>query len=285
MFRIKLWLGLLAFLGAAALIVWVLQDERALVLHPKGIIAREELKLIKTNIALMLLVVLPTLILLFVTAWRYRASHAKAKYDPEPNHRPWKEIVLWVIPSLVIAVMAVVTWKATHELDPYQPLKSEVRPLTIQVVALDWKWLFIYPEQGIATVNFVQFPAKRPIHFALSADGSPMNSFWIPELSGQIYAMTGMVTPLHLMADGEGEYRGRAAEINGRGFADMTFIAKSSSEEDFEVWVQQVKRSSLQLTDKVYEQLSKPSEKIPVLFYSQVEEKLFEQIMMRYMHP
>ncbi len=192
----------------------------------------------------MLIIIVPTFILLFVVAWKYRAKNAKAKYDPEHSHGVFGELILWMIPSVVIAVMAVITWNATHKLDPYKPLESEVKPLTIQVVALDWKWLFIYPEQGIATLNFVQFPERTPIHFELSADGSPMNSFWIPQLSGQIYSMTGMTTQLHIMADGPGEYTGRAAEINGEGFADMTFVAKSTSQSDFEDWVAERKTIS-----------------------------------------
>ena len=181
--------------------------------------------------------------------------------------------------------MAVRTWDATHQLDPFKPLESEVKPLTIQVVALDWKWLFIYPEQEIATVNFVQIPARTSIHFMLSADGSPMNSFWIPQLSGQIYSMSGMTTSLHMMADVPGIYTGRAAEINGEGYADMTFVVKSTTEADFDAWIASVKQSSLQLTDPIYNELIKPSIKNPVTLYSYVEKDLYNKIVMKYMHP
>jgi cytochrome o ubiquinol oxidase subunit 2 len=197
-----------------------------------------------------------------------------------------KQAILWLIPTGIVAVMAVISWHYTHALDPYKPLTNGVKPLNIQVVALDWKWLFIYPEQGIATVNFVQFPANTPIHFSLAADDSPMNSFWIPELSGQIYSMTGMSTSLHVMADGPGSYRGRAAEINGVGYADMTFVAKSSETEDFAGWVASVKQSPLQLTYATYEDLIQPSIHHPVTLYSFVEEGMYHQIMMKYMyHP
>lgn len=260
--RIKFAIGILAILCMALAIFFVLKSESALVTHPKGIMAHKELHLIATNIHLMLIVVVPTLILLFVVAWKYRAKNSKAKYEPEHSHGAFGEMILWMIPSAVIAVMTVVTWKAAHELDPYKPLESEVKPLAIQVVALDWKWLFIYPEQGIASVNFVQIPAQTPIDLALAADGSPMNSFWIPELSGQIYAMSGMTTQLHIMADAPGVYAGRAAEINGKGFADMTFVAKSTSQADFDDWVAEVKQSPLQLTDRMYNELSKPSRTI-----------------------
>lgn len=282
---IKFVIALLAIVSTAIAIFFVLRNENALLAHPKGVIARSELKLIHTNILLMLIVVVPTFILLFFVAWKFRDKNAKAKYDPEQTHGPFKELVLWIIPSIVIAVMAVITWKATHELDPYKPLAGDVKPLTIQVVALDWKWLFIYPEQGIATLNFVQFPAQTPIHLALSADGSPMNSFWIPQLSGQIYSMTGMVTPLHIMADGPGVYTGRAAEINGKGFADMTFVVKSTSQSDFDDWVEQVRRSPQELTDPIYDDLVKPSHNVPITLYSHVEKGLFRKIVMKYMHP
>lgn len=282
--RAKFIVGMLAIIGVALAIYFVLKSEKALVANPKGIIAHSELHLIKTNILLMLIVVVPTFILLFTVAWKYRSKNTKAKRSPERSHGVFSELILWVIPSLVIAVMAVITWKAAHKLDPYQPLTSEVEPLVIQVVALDWKWLFIYPKQGIATVNFVQFPDRTPIQFALSADGSPMNSFWIPQLSGQIYAMTGMTTPLHLMADAPGIYAGRAAEINGRGFAGMTFVVKSTSPAEFNEWVEEVKRSPLQLASSTYDELAKPSEHNPVTLYSSVEEDLFNKIVMKYMY-
>jgi cytochrome o ubiquinol oxidase subunit II len=283
--RIKFVIGILAILSLALAIFFLLRSENALLTHPKGVIARSELELIGTNYLLMLIVVVPTLIALFWIAWKYRANNPKAKYDPEHSHGVFGELILWMIPSVVIAVMAVITWYATHELDPYKPLKSEVKTLKIQVMALDWKWLFIYPEQGIASVNYVHFPDRTPIHFSLSADGSPMNSFWLPQLSGQIYCMSGMITPLHIMADGPGEYTGRAAEINGVGFADMTFIAKSSSQSDFDDWVAQVKQSSFKLTDSIYNEMAKSSTNIPITFYSYVEEGLFDKIVMKYMHP
>ncbi len=202
--RITPIIGILAILGALLAAFFVLRSENALLTHPKGIIAQSELDLIVINYCLMLIVIVPTFILLFVTIRKYHAKNSKVKSDPEHALSVFGELILWMIPSIVIAVMVVITWKAAHELDPYKPIKSEVKPLTIQVVALDWKWLFIYPEQGIATLNFVQFPAGTPIHFELAADGSPMNSFWIPQLSGQIYSMTGMTTQLHIMADEPG---------------------------------------------------------------------------------
>lgn len=280
--RIKFIVAVFAVLITAIAIFFVLSNEKALVAHPKGVIAEGELKLMITHILLMLCVVTPTLVLLFVTAWRYRANNAKAQYDPDHAHGLVGKVILWVIPSVVVVVMAIFTWDATHKLDPYKPLVSEVKPLTIQVVALDWKWLFIYPEQGIASVNLVQFPENTPIHFVLTADGSPMNSFWMPQLSGQIYAMTGMVTSLHLMANAPGEYTGRAAEINGEGFAGMTFVAHAGSQSDFETWVDKVKQLPQQLTHQTYDELTKPSVNHPVALYSHVEEGLFNRIVEKY---
>ena len=284
--RPKLLVGIVAVFIAILAIYFVLTSESALVAHPKGMIAKKELSLIKTNILLMLVVAVPTLILLFTIAWKYREKNSKkTKYELQQSSGLFSGALFWLIPSVVIAVMAVITWRATHELDPYQPIQSETQPLTIQVVALDWKWLFIYPAQGIAALNLVQFPERTPIRFELCADGSPMNSFWIPQLSGQIYSMTGMVTPLHMMADGIGEYAGRAAEINGDGFADMTFVAKSTSLIDFNAWVTEVKRSPLKLTSIFYDELLRPSKNNPVALYSFVEEDLFHHIVMKYMQP
>jgi cytochrome o ubiquinol oxidase subunit II len=271
-------LALASLLIAIVAIYFALQSDKAVVFHPKGPIAKGELTLIITNISLMLILVIPTLLALFFVAWKYRAN--RGKQTPETTHKGWKEGVLWLIPSLLIAVMAIITWPATHKLDPYKPLSQE--ELKIQVVALDWKWLFIYPEQKIASLNFVQFPANVPIYFELTADGSPMNSFWIPALSGQIYAMSGMTTPLHLMAAEPGVFVGKAAEINGKGYADMTFMAKSTSQTAFEEWVERAKESPLQLTDTAYEQLVQRSEKNPVILYSSVEDKLFQKIVHKY---
>lgn len=279
-------IGTLAILCAAVAIFFVLRSEKALVTHPAGIISQRELEVIGIVILLMLIVVVPTYILLFATVWKQRSQKkVKAIADPEHSHSAFGEIMMWVIPFIVIVVMAVHNWNATHELDPFKPLKSNEKPLTIQVIALDWKWLFIYPEQGIATVNFVQFPEHTPIHFFLTGDGAPMNSFWIPQLSGQIYAMTGMATQLHLIADKRGEYRGRAAEMNGMGYSDMTFVAKATSQSEFEQWVEHISQSSEHLTHDLYRELAAPSVKNPVAFYSNVEKGIFNNIMMTYMNP
>lgn len=281
----KFLIGLLAIIMGTIGIVIVLTNENALVIHPKGVIAQNELELIITNIVLMLLIIIPTYILLFTVVWKYCIKKEDAKYDPNHTYGPLGEQLMWGLPSIVVVVMAIVTWDATHKLNPYKPIESKVNPLAIQVVALNWKWLFIYPELGIATLNYLHIPEKTPIHLTLTADGAPMNSFWIPQLSGQIYSMTGMSTQLNLMADGLGEYVGRAVEINGEGYADMTFSVKSMSSEDFKDWIAQVKKSSLHLTEEAYDDLVKPSVNKSVIPFSEVENDLYHKIIHKYMYP
>jgi len=263
----------------------VLINEKAVVFHPKGIIAKKELELIITNIILMLLIIVPTFILLFTVVYKYCIKKENAEYDPDHTFSWTGQLLMWVIPSLIVVVMAIITWNATHQLNPYKPLESHDKPLSVQVVALNWKWLFIYPELGIATLNYMHIPERVPIHLKLAADGSPMNSFWIPQLSGQIYAMTGMSTQLHLMAEGPGEYMGREVEINGEGYADMTFPVKSSSIKDFENWVSEVRKSSLHLTEDRYNELVQPAVNKSVIFFSDVEKNLYQKILRRYMYP
>jgi cytochrome o ubiquinol oxidase subunit II len=282
---VKLFLIFAAVLSIAFSLFFIFHGEKVQVFQPKGMIAKEELNLILFNVALMLVILLPTFVLLLVTAWKYRASNAKAEYNPEKKYGKLNQFILWSLPSVIVLIMAVYTWKATHQLDPYKRIDPKEQELVIQVVALDWKWLFIYPEQDIATLNYVQFPEKKPIRFELVADGSPMNSFWIPQLSGQIYCMTGMVTPLHVVADGVGSYSGKAAEINGEGYAKMRFIAKSTSEADFDSWVEIVKDSPLQLDHKAYAELLMPSIDHPAAFYSGVEKDLFKTIIMKVNEP
>lgn len=275
----------LAILIGVVGIVVVLTNENALIVHPKGVIARDELRLIITNILLMLLIIVPTYILLFFVFWKYCIKNKDAPYDPEHTHGPIGEWMMWGLPSIIVVIMAIVTWYATHALNPYKPIESEEKPLTVQVIALDWKWLFIYPELGIATLNDFHLPERVPIHLRLTADHSPMNSFWIPQLSGQIYSMTGMSTQLYLMADGPGKYVGRAVEINGEGYSDMTFSVTSTSQQDFEEWVAQVRASSHRLTEEIYADLVKPSIIKSITLFSDVEKDIYKKTVHKYMYP
>ncbi len=251
--------------------------------NPKGPIAAQQKSLIITAVLLMLIVVIPVFIMTFYISWKYRA-HKKSKYTPNWDFSPKLEFIWWAFPAVIIILIAAMTWKSSHALDPYKPLESNVKPITIQVVALEWKWLFIYPEQNIATINFIEFPEKTPIHFELTAD-APMNSFWIPQLGGQMYAMAGMTTQLNLEANEPGEFAGSAAEINGHGFSDMNFLAKAAPAADFETWIASIKQSAPSLSNKTYEDLALPSSNNSKTFYSSVENNLFDRVIMKYMAP
>jgi cytochrome o ubiquinol oxidase subunit 2 len=263
---------------------WHLHDTNIAILNPKGPIARQERNLIYVALGLSLIVVVPVFTLTGLFAWRYREGNTKAKYSPDLAGNRIAETIWWVIPTVLITVLAVITWRASHNLDPYKPISSVNKPLTIQVVALDWKWLFIYPQQNIASVNFFQFPNNTPLNFEITSD-APMNSFWIPQLGGQIYAMPGMSTQLHLMATSYGSYNGSSANISGEGFAGMTFTAKSTSKTDFNNWVSSVKRSSKQLGSSQYGSLSQPSQNNPMAFYSSAENGLYNSIVDKYAGP
>lgn len=282
----KLKLVFLLLLGLELLILamWFLGGIEIPVLDPKGLIAREERNLLVTVTAIMLIIIVPVYVAIFIVAYKFRASNKKAKYEPKIGSKGKIELLWWAAPIIIVAAIAFVTWKGTHALDPRKPIQSIVRPVKIQVVALQWKWLFLYPEQNIATVNFIQFPEKTPVNFELTSD-APMNSFWIPALSGQIYAMTGMSNRLHILADGVGDYPGYAAEISGKGFSGMKFIARSSTNLDFEEWVMSVKQTSNVLDLEVYDNLSKPSENNPVFYYSSYDDSLYNKILMKYMPP
>jgi cytochrome o ubiquinol oxidase subunit 2 len=254
------------------------------VLNPQGFIGNKERDLLLIATVLMAIIVIPVFLLTFGIAWKYRAENHRAEYEPKRDHNIWAECVWWGVPFLIIAVLAAYTWKGCHELDPFRPLSGDKKPIQIQAVALQWKWLFIYPEQQIATVNLVQFPVDTPVNFEITAD-APMNSFWIPKLGGQIYAMPGMRSKLHLIADAIGDFRGSSANISGAGFSGMSFTAKSSSSEDFERWVDSVSASGTSLTIDEYNALATPSEYNPVAFYRLAKEDLFDWIMMKYMAP
>jgi cytochrome o ubiquinol oxidase subunit 2 len=254
------------------------------ILFPQGQIALKQRNLLFIIQALMLLVVIPVYILTFLFSWLYRADNPKRKYQPDFVDDPLAETIWWGLPCLLIVIIGAFTWLGTYHLDPFRKIDPSRKPLKIQVVALQWKWLFIYPEEKIASLNFLQFPANVPIHFEITSD-APMNSFWIPQLAGQIYAMPKMKTQLHLIADTVGDYRGSSANISGVGFAHMHFIARASNEEDFHKWVEEAKQSTHTLNWQSYEQLAQPTTDNPPTPFRLEDENLFEQIIMKYMHP
>jgi cytochrome o ubiquinol oxidase subunit II len=255
--------------------------EQYVVLDPKGMIGKQQLDLMLVTTGLACLIIVPVLIMAFVIVWRYRdRPGSKAKYKPQWSHNTKLEIVWWAIPILIIAIIGGITAKYTYLLEPSRPIESEAKPIVIQVTSLDWKWLFQYPDQNIATVNFVEFPEDVPVRFELTAD-APMNSFWIPQLGGQIYTMSGMKMMLHLIADEPGDYKGLGANFSGKDFEKMKFTARATSKEKFEEWVKSIKSSSPALTKEGYEQLAKPGVSEPVS-YSSIPNGLFDQIVNKY---
>jgi len=254
------------------------------VLDPRGVIADSQARLLVISVGLMLLVVIPTIIMSFVFAWRYRKRHKTAVYAPEFTHSAWIEVVCWAVPCVIIGFLAYLTWVYTHKLDPYRPIASDKPVLVVQAVALDWKWLFIYPDQHIATVNYVEIPVGVPVRFFITAD-APMNSFEMPRLAGQIYAMPGMRSQLNMMADQVGLYDGLSTNYSGDGFASMAFKVNVTSEDDFQAWVVQAQKAGARLSNAEYLKLSKPSSENPVSYYSSVEPDLFSEIINKYMMP
>ena len=273
----------LAFLILQPISVFHFKDQIA-ILFPRGIIALKERNLLFILQAIMLIVIIPVFILTFIFSWKYNSKNPRATYDPDLVDNVLAEFIWWGIPIVLTAVIAVITWQKTFELDPYKPLEPVEKTLTIQVVALQWKWLFIYPDEKIATVNFVQFPKDVPVHFEITAD-APMNSFWIPHLGGQIYAMPKMKTELHLIANETGDFRGSSANLSGEGFAGMHFIARASSLEDYQKWVASSKESQNGLSFEEYTKLATPSQNVTPVTYQLKEDQLFNQILMKYSQP
>ncbi len=255
------------------------------VLQPAGQIGQKERNLIIFGVALSLLVVVPVFGILGVVAWKYREGNTKKqRYSPELAGSRVAETIWWLVPSLMILIIAVVTWQSSYALDPFKSLSSTQKPLTVQVVALNWKWLFIYPAQHIATVNYVQFPVGTPVNFQITSD-AVMNSFWVPSLGGQMYAMPGMSTQLHLMTDKLGSYKGSSANISGKGFADMKFTATAISTPEFETWIKSAQASGSPLTEAVYTGLAADSTNNPRATYSATSVGLYDTIQMKYMMP
>ncbi len=272
------------YMSLIAAVTLLLSGCKIAMLNPKGIIAISEMHLLIDATLLMLIVVIPVIILTFVIVWRYRASNKKAKYTPNKAHSTMLEVVCWSIPAIIIIILATITWISTHKLDPYKPLDTKSKPLTIQVISLDWRWLFIYPKQRIATINYIQIPVNQQVRFLITAD-SPMNSIEMPQLAGQIYAMPGMRTKLHFMANEKGRYRGFAANYTGDGFANMVFWVQAVDKRHFRQWVRAAQRSPHKLTMAAYNQLIKPSKDSKVHYFSAPAHNLFNKVIMKYMMP
>ena len=252
------------------------------VLTPKGVIAKQQHKLLFDVLFLMLIVVVPVIIMSFAFAYEFSRKRRRWKYTPEWSHNTLLEVFWWGIPTVIILILSIITWNKTHELDPYNKIAVDGEVEVIEAVALRWKWLFIYPQEQIATVNEIYFPVGKQIEFHITAD-APMSAFDIPELCGQIYAMAGMRTRQHLIADNIGVYEGLNTQLNGDGFSEMHFLAHAVTEGDFNTWVAKIKSKPEPLTLANYKELYEPTIAAPVSYYSAVPEGMFMKIMMQYM--
>lgn len=253
------------------------------VLDPKGQIALAQRDLLLDAFAVMLIVVVPVIILAAVFAWRYRASNTNADYAPTWSYSARIDILVWLAPALIVVAVGTLLWRSTHKLDPYRPIDSAVAALEVQVVAQDWKWLFIYPEQGIAAVNQLVLPSGRPVSLRITSD-TVMNSFYVPALAGQIYAMAGMQTRLQLVADAPGRFVGRNSQYSGAGFADQHFEVIAATPADFDAWVAKVRQSTTRLDAATYPALAARSRRHPITYYGAVEPDLFDSIIGQYAH-
>src|SRR4029077_15737311 len=252
-----------AVVGAAFLVA---SCQRAGVLDPQGPIAAAERLLLINSTAIMLVVVVPVIVVTLAFAWWYRASNTHATRSLDESYEGRVEFVVWSIPALTVILLGGVIWIGSHQLDPRAPISGKSDPLRVDVVALDWKWLFIYPDQGVATVNQLVIPAGTPVEFWLTS-ATVMNSFFVPQLGSQIYAMGGMITHLHLLADNPGEFPGFSANFSGDGFSGMRFVVKSVPTGDFNAWLAQARGSGSGLDDASYAELAKPSQDVPATTY------------------
>lgn len=264
-------------------ILFLSKDINIDVLNPQGEIAAKQRDLLVFTTLLSLVVIIPVFVMLITFSLRYNATNKKkAAYKPNWDGNNKLEAIWWGIPCVIILILSVITWQTTHELDPYKKLVSDVKPLNVQVVSLQWKWLFIYPDQGVASVNLLQIPKDTPVNFTITSD-APMNSFWIPSLGGQVYAMSGMSTQLSLIADKTGEFKGSSANLSGSGFADMTFTVRSGPQGEFDAWVATLKNSNNKLDKASYDELARPATVETPLSYALAQENLYDTIVMKYM--
>ncbi|MDB5775259.1 MAG: cyoA [Herbaspirillum sp.] len=276
-------------LGPLLSIATLLAGCDTVVMHPSGDIAAQQGHLIVISTLLMLIIIVPVIALTLLFAWRYRKNNTEARYEPDWDHSTQLEVVIWGAPLLIIIALGLLTWISTHTLDPYRPLSridathgvaADVKPLRVDVVALDWKWLFIYPDLGIATVNQLAAPVNVPISFRITAS-TVMNSFFIPALAGQIYAMPGMQTSLNAVINQPGEFEGFSANYSGAGFSGMHFKFQGMSADDFARWTQRMKTGGGTLNRTDYLQLEKPSENDPARSFASVDASLYHAIVNR----
>ena len=254
--------------------------------HIAGAVARQEFTLLNRITLLLMIFLVPLVLLVLLFAYHYRRKNKYAKYDPEWKHSTKIEVVCWGLSTFVLAIVAIATVYTTYSLDPYKEIKSDKKPITIQVISLNWKWLFIYPEENIATVNYIRVPKDTPVNFKITAD-SPMASFIIPELVGQVYAMSGMKTQLHMIANQYGMYEGRNVNYTGRGFSNMLFQTEVTTDKEYKAWLREAKSKNInhKLSYKNYKVLAQDSVSNPVEIFGQVDKGLFHRVYMSFMMP
>ena len=249
------------------------------VLTPAGPVGSGERVILLDSVAIMLAIVVPTIIITLVFAWWFRASNTKAVYRPEWSYSGRLELLVWSIPALVVLFLGGIGWISSHDLDPGKPLGGSNKPIEVQVVSLDWKWLFIYPDLGIASVNQLVVPVGTPVHFRLTS-ATVMNSFFVPQLGSQIYTMAGMATQLSLQADKPGVYKGLSAQFSGDGFSDMKFDVQAEAPAQFNAWAAQAHGAGPALDAAGYAALAKESKAVKPFTYSAVTPGLFDSIVM-----
>jgi cytochrome o ubiquinol oxidase subunit 2 len=248
------------------------------VLDPQGPIAAAEEQILFNSLGIMLAIVIPTIVATLGVAFWFRASNPRARYRPDFNYSDRLEVLVWSIPIMTVILVGGVAWVGSHDLDPPKAIASELKPVRVQVVSLDWKWLFIYPDQGIAAVNHLTVPVGAPISFELTSSGV-MNSFLVPQLGGQIYTMAGMVTRLHLQADHAGSYRGISANYSGAGFSDMHLTVEAVPAQQFEQWVTEARNGGLVFDAQTYAVLARPSHAVAPFTYHAIASGLFNTIL------
>jgi cytochrome o ubiquinol oxidase subunit II len=249
------------------------------VLNPQGPIAAAERQILFDSLGIMLAIVIPVILATLAVAFWFRASNTRASFQPDFVYSGRIEVLVWSIPLMTVLLVGGVAWVGSHDLDPRRPISSEVRPLRVQVASLDWKWLFIYPDQSIASVNHLVVPVGTPISLELTSAGV-MNSFFVPQLGSQIYTMAGMTTHLQLQADNVGSYPGISAQFSGDGFADMIFKADAVSDGNFSQWVETARATGPVLDAQAYADLAKPSKAVAPYTYRDVASDLFSRIAM-----
>jgi len=254
------------------------------VLDAQGPVGAADAKILLNALGIMLVIVVPTIVAILAFGWWFRASNTRARYRPDFVYSGGIELVVWSIPIMVILFLGGVIWIGSHDLDPFKPISSADKPTEVQVVSLDWKWLFIYPDQGVASVNELAVPAGIPVHFSLTS-ASVMNMFFVPQLGTMIATMNGMVTQLHLAADKPGEFYGQSAQFSGDGFSDMNFILRAVPQDAFAQWIATARQSGSALDRTSYLALCQQSSSVRPFTYRTVDASLFNAVVNQQLPP